>query len=231
MSYQSIDNQWSTTQIVALVATASLTVGVTAGVALSGSAQTQMYAPATTVARPAVGMQTAPVQHMGAAPQYVNQQFAAPQQEAAQFADYETVEPVYYQAPQAAATNWAAPMAAAIAAAVGAVVYKVKSNASKAVPLVGAFAAAPAHALSLPDMQTNSMAPIATALFLVLPTWLLITLFVSTNASGNISGGFDQDYYDSSKGRGKQGGGKLTNDAAVMKGAGLGMYAQKKSDK
>lgn len=226
MSYQSIDNQWSTTQIVALVATASLTVGVTAGVAFSGSAQTQMYAPATTVARPAVGMQTAPVR-MGAAPQYVNQQFAAPQQEAAQYAEYETVEPVYYQAPQAAATNWAAPLAAAVAAAVGAVVYKVKANASKAVPLVGAFAAGPAHALALPDMQTNSMAPIATALFLVLPTWLLITLFVSTNASGNISGGFDQDYYDASKARG----GKLTNEAAVMKGAGVGMYAKKKSDK
>ena len=48
--------------------------------------------------------------------------------------------------------------------------------------VTGAFAASPAMAV---DMQTNSMAPIAVALFIVLPIWFLITLYVTTRATGN----------------------------------------------
>jgi hypothetical protein len=224
VAYQNLDNKWSTTSIVAFVATASLAVGVTAGVAASSytNAQTSLYAPVATTVRPAA-MTMAPVTQMGAT-QNVNEVYGAPE-EAIDAEYYETVQPVMYQAAQPASNNWALAFAGAVSAAVGAVVYKIKSQ--KQVPTIGALsgasllAAEPAFA-----MQTNSLAPIATALFIILPTFLLITLFVSSNANkDNLSGGFDQDYYDRSEAANK----KLTNDAAPLKGAGLGMYASKRS--
>ena len=90
--------------------------------------------------------------------------------------------------------------------------------------VTGAFAASPAMAV---EMQTNSLAPIAVALFIVLPIFFLITLYIKTKATGNESGGYSQQYYDKSKAKGEAGGGKLTNEAAVLKGKGLGMYAEK----
>ena len=75
-------------------------------------------------------------------------------------------------------------------------------------------------------METNSMAPIATALFIALPTFFLIVLYVQTRANlDNASGSFDQDYYDRSKAAGN----KKTNEAARLRGAGLGMYAESRS--
>lgn len=77
-------------------------------------------------------------------------------------------------------------------------------------------------------MQTNGQAPIATALFVFLPVFFLIVLYVSTRANpDNASGSFDQDYYDKSKAAGK----KRTNEAARLRGPGLGMYAEKRNQK
>ncbi len=69
--YQTIEAKpWSTTAVVALVATASLAVGVTAGVALSNNAQT-LYAPVSTAVRPAV--MAAPVTQMAAATEFTTE--------------------------------------------------------------------------------------------------------------------------------------------------------------
>ena len=77
-------------------------------------------------------------------------------------------------------------------------------------------------------METNKLAPIATALFIALPTFFLIILYTQTRANlDNASGSFDQDYYDKSKAAGN----KKTNEAARLRGAGLGMYAEKRSSK
>jgi photosystem II PsbM protein len=141
--------------------------------------------------------------------------------------EYEVMESVYEVQPQGVNT-WAAGLAAMASVAFGALAFKVKS-ASKQIPSVAAIptaslmAAQPAMA-----MQTNSQAPIATALFIFLPTFFLIILYVSTRANlDNQSGAFDQDYYDRSKAAGN----KKTNEAARMRGAGLGMYAEKRNTK
>mmetsp|Transcript_129924 Transcript_129924/g.224646 ORF Transcript_129924/g.224646 Transcript_129924/m.224646 type:complete len:232 (-) Transcript_129924:717-1412(-) len=228
--------QWSTTQIVATVASA-MALGAVCGVAFQAPAQTELYAPAATAVRTAIP--TAPVTRMAAANQVVAEQaYEIPQ--AAQFAEFAEAEPVFVQAP-AQGISWIGGAAAAVWGAAGAVMWQSRKAAQKveadfydseargmlakgATGAAGAFAASPAMAV---EMQTNSMAPIAVALFIVLPIWFLITLYVTTRATGNESGGYSQEYYDKSKARGVQGGGKLTNDAAVMKGKGTGMYAEK----
>jgi len=229
-NYQNIEAKpWSTTAVVAFVATASLALGVTAGVLTSGSTQTALYAPVATSVRTVQA--AAPVTQMAASNEFVNE-FPT---EIPQAEEYEVVEPVYVAAQPQGAVNWATGLAAAAAAAVGAAVYKIKSQ--KAVPSIGPLdvytkGAIPAATLMAAQpalaMQTNSQAPIATALFIVLPVFFLIVLYVSSQANPDIpSGGYDQDYYDKSKAAGN----KKTNEAARLRGAGLGMYADKRSKK
>jgi photosystem II PsbM protein len=88
--------------------------------------------------------------------------------------------------------------------------------------------ATPAHAareaveqVALADV--NILGVIATALFIIIPTAFLIVLYVKSSSEGNVSGGFSQEYYDKSKKRGD----KKTNEAAVLKGKGLGMRPEK----
>ncbi len=69
----------------------------------------------------------------------------------------------------------------------------------------------------------NILGVIATALFIIIPTSFLIILYVKSASEGNVSGGFSQKYYDDSKKAGK----KLTNEAAQVKGKGLGMRPSK----
>ena len=80
-----------------------------------------------------------------------------------------------------------------------------------------AFAAQELEQLALADI--NILGVIATALFIIIPTSFLIILYVKSASEGNVSGGFSQKYYDESKARGD----KKTNEAAIMKGKGLGM--------
>ena len=63
----------------------------------------------------------------------------------------------------------------------------------------------------------------ATALFIIIPTSFLIVLFVKSQSEENVSGGFSQKYYDESK----KAGNKKTNEAARLKGAGIGMRPSK----
>ena len=44
-------------------------------------------------------------------------------------------------------------------------------------------------------------------------------LYVKSASEGNVSGGFSQKYYDESKKRGD----KKTNEAAILRGKGIGM--------
>ena len=76
-----------------------------------------------------------------------------------------------------------------------------------------AFAAQELEQLALQDV--NILGVIATALFII--------LYVKSASEGNVSGGFSQEYYDKSKARGD----KKTNEAAILKGAGLGMRPEK----
>tara|TARA_B100000003_G_scaffold41454_1_gene35406 strand:+ start:674 stop:886 length:213 start_codon:yes stop_codon:yes gene_type:complete len=69
----------------------------------------------------------------------------------------------------------------------------------------------------------NILGVIATALFIIIPTSFLIVLFVKSQSEENVSGGFSQKYYDESK----KAGNKKTNEAARLKGAGLGMRPSK----
>lgn len=227
--YQNIEAKpWSTTAVVAFVATASLALGVTAGVLTAGNTQAALYAPVATTVRSVPA--TAPITQMAASNEFVNEPAEIPQAE-----EYEIVEPMYVAAQPQGVVNWATGLAAAAAAAVGAAVYKFKSQ--KPVPSIGPLdvytkGAIPAATLMAAQpalaMQTNSQAPIATALFIALPTFFLIVLYVSTRANlDNASGGYDQDYYDKSK----QAGNKKTNEVARFRGAGVGMYAEKRSKK
>ena len=84
-----------------------------------------------------------------------------------------------------------------------------------------AFAAQELEQLALQDV--NILGVIATALFIIIPTSFLIILYVKSASEGNVSGGFSQEYYDKSKARGD----KKTNEAAILKGAGLGMRPEK----
>lgn len=105
---------------------------------------------------------------------------------------------------------------------------KVAQTFRKAAAAVPAVVAAPAFAaqnaveqVALADV--NILGVIATALFIIIPTSFLIVLFVKSQSEDNVSGGFSQKYYDESK----KAGNKKTNEAAVLKGKGLGMRPSK----
>jgi photosystem II PsbM protein len=111
------------------------------------------------------------------------------------------------------------------AAATPKVAQKVAQKVAAAVP---AAIAAPAFAaqeaveqVALADV--NILGVIATALFIIIPTSFLIILYVKSASEGNVSGGFSQEYYDKSKAAGN----KKTNEAAVLKGKGIGMRPEK----
>ena len=213
--------------MVALVATASLAVGVTAGIAFSSSAETTLYAPVATTLQPAVVQ--APISQMAATNDMsVNTVEEAPVDE--------MVETVY-AAPQAQGVNgWAAGIAAATGALVGAIAYKAKAAVQRvptiapvdvytkgALPAATMLAAQPAWA-----MQTNSQAPIATALFIALPTFFLVILYVKTAGNPDIgSGGNNQEYYDRSKAAGI----KRANMVVEMTGEGVEMYSKRRDQK
>ena len=84
-----------------------------------------------------------------------------------------------------------------------------------------AFAAQEVNQVALEGV--NILGVIATALFIIIPTSFLIILYVKSASEGNVSGGFSQKYYDESKKRGD----KKSNEAAVLKGKGLGMRPEK----
>lgn len=84
-----------------------------------------------------------------------------------------------------------------------------------------AFAAQELEQLALQDV--NILGVIATALFIIIPTSFLIILYVKSASEGNVSGGFSQAYYDKSKAAGN----KKTNEAAILRGKGLGMRPEK----
>ena len=95
---------------------------------------------------------------------------------------------------------------------------------SKSVAAATTAFAAPAFAAneSISDValaNVNILGVIAVALFILIPVSFLVILYVKSAAEGNVSGGFSQSYYDDSKRQGK----KLANEAAAIKGAGLGM--------
>merc|ERR1712028_32163 len=89
------------------------------------------------------------------------------------------------------------------------------------IPADQAFAA---QEIAQTAMETNILGLVATALFIIIPTAFLITLFISSQASGNVAGGFDQDYYTKSRADGK----KETNLTAIFKGEGVEMYSKPK---
>merc|ERR1719199_1539028 len=104
----------------------------------------------------------------------------------------------------------------------------LKKEAVSAASVAAAFTAAPAMAaqeVAQVAMETNILGLIATALFVIIPTSFLIVLFVKSESDGARSGGFSQEYYNKSKTRGRGKGGKITNESAIMKGKGLGMYS------
>jgi len=113
-----------------------------------------------------------------------------------------------------------APRASAKPAAVK-TAKRVAASALTAAPAAAfapaAFAAQELEQLALADI--NILDDIATALFIIIPTSLLIILYVKSASEGNVSGGFSQQYYDQSKKRGD----KKTNEAAILKGKGVGM--------
>ena len=92
---------------------------------------------------------------------------------------------------------------------------RVAASALTAAP--AAFAAQELDQLALADI--NILGVIATALFIIIPTSFLIILYVKSASEGNVSGGFSQKYYDESK----KAGNKKTNEAAILKGKGVGM--------
>ena len=105
---------------------------------------------------------------------------------------------------------------------------KVAQKMQKVAAAVPAVIAAPVFAaqeaveqVALADV--NILGVIATALFIIIPTSFLIILYVKSASEGNVSGGFSQEYYDKSKAAGN----KKTNEAAVLKGKGLGMRPEK----
>ena len=102
---------------------------------------------------------------------------------------------------------------------------KVAQSVAAAVP-AAAFAPAAFAAQEINQVAAegvNILGVIATALFIIIPTSFLIILYVKSASEGNVSGGFSQKYYDKSKAAGN----KKTNEAAIVKGAGLGMRPEK----
>merc|ERR1712216_878503 len=115
--------------------------------------------------------------------------------------------------------------AAVACKAVAVVALKKEQVVAAAAPALSVFTASPAFAATQEVAQvaeTNILGLIACALFVIIPTSFLITLFVKSESDGNRSGGFSQSYYTASKAAGK----KKTNLAAKFKGKGEGMYSQ-----
>eukprot|EP00669_Euglena_mutabilis_P007929 TRINITY_DN30_c0_g1_i1.p1 TRINITY_DN30_c0_g1~~TRINITY_DN30_c0_g1_i1.p1 ORF type:complete len:236 (+),score=17.09 TRINITY_DN30_c0_g1_i1:32-709(+) len=220
--YQSLESKpWSS---IVLTVGASVALGVCAGVAYS-TYESSLYAPVATTTRSLATV--APIARAAAGDSFVEASIPA-----ASGASEEVVEIQSYAAPS---TSWAAGLSASVSLLVGAAVYKLKSQkpvpsispldvyTKGVIPAATLVAAQPAFA-----METNKLAPIATALFIALPTFFLIILYVSTRANlNNQSGAFDQDYYDKSKAAGN----KKTNLAAKLTGKGLALYAEKRGGK
>lgn len=98
--------------------------------------------------------------------------------------------------------------------------------ATAAIPLIpAADAYAAQEAMGQVALQgANILGLIATALFVLVPTSFLVTLYFASDAADNVSGGYganSQGYYDKSKKLGN----KKGNAAVEMKGKGVGMYA------
>eukprot|EP00873_Tetraselmis_striata_P004433 jgi/Tetstr1/424697/TSEL_015216.t1 len=100
----------------------------------------------------------------------------------------------------------------AMAASVSAVPLVATQSAMAAQEVVGEMA-----------LEVNVLGLIATALFIIIPTAFLLTLYIKSSSEGNVSGGFGQKYYDESKAAGK----KKTLLTAKMSGKGEGMYSDK----
>jgi len=137
-------------------------------------------------------------------------------------------------APVRRSTRVSASKAAVVAPRAAARTQVVTTASSKKQVVAAAATAAPAlfsaqaavaaqelNQVALADI--NILGVIATALFIIIPTSFLIILYVKSASEGNVSGGFSQEYYDKSKSRGD----KKTNEAAIMKGKGLGMRPEK----
>jgi len=93
---------------------------------------------------------------------------------------------------------------------------------ASAIPMMVAQSAMAAQeAVGEMALEVNILGLIATALFIIIPTSFLLTLYIKSASEGNVSGGFSQEYYDKSKAAGK----KKTNLAAALKGKGEKFYA------
>lgn len=99
----------------------------------------------------------------------------------------------------------------AIAASVSAVPLVATQSAMAAQEVMGEMA-----------LEVNVLGLIATALFIIIPTAFLLTLYIKSSSEGNVSGGFGQKYYSESKAQGK----KKTLLTAKMSGKGVEMYAK-----
>merc|ERR1711959_851456 len=90
---------------------------------------------------------------------------------------------------------------------------------SKSVAAATTTFAAPAFAAN----ESISDVALANVNILGVIAVVLVILYVKSAAEGNVSGGFSQSSYDESKRQGK----KLANEAAAIKGAGMGMRPNK----
>uniref|UniRef100_A0A7S1T0W1 Uncharacterized protein n=2 Tax=Eukaryota TaxID=2759 RepID=A0A7S1T0W1_9CHLO len=101
----------------------------------------------------------------------------------------------------------------ALAASVSAAPFVATQSAMAAQEVMGEMA-----------LEVNVLGLIATALFIIIPTAFLLTLYIKSSSEGNVSGGFGQKYYTESRGAGK----KKTNLTAKLTGKGVGLYAEDK---
>ena len=148
---QTLEFKRSTASIVALLATASVVIGVTAAVAASTSpnVQTNLYAPVASAVQP-VALTVAPVRARSD-PDNRNEADLAPIAVVDGEAYYKGVETARPPAGQPDSSNWAVALAGTLSVAVGALVYKIKSQKNAlALSEVSLLAAEPA--------QTNSLA-------------------------------------------------------------------------
>eukprot|EP00240_Pyramimonas_obovata_P006856 CAMPEP_0118956716 /NCGR_PEP_ID=MMETSP1169-20130426/61724_1 /TAXON_ID=36882 /ORGANISM="Pyramimonas obovata, Strain CCMP722" /LENGTH=148 /DNA_ID=CAMNT_0006904763 /DNA_START=606 /DNA_END=1052 /DNA_ORIENTATION=- len=132
---------------------------------------------------------------------------------------------VRVQAPRRTARAAVACKAVAARKPLAVVALKKEHAVAAVAPAASALMASPAFAATQEVAQvadTNILGLIACALFVIIPTSFLITLFVKSESDGNRSGGFSQSYYTESKKAGK----KKTNLAAKFKGKGEEMYSQ-----
>merc|ERR1711966_60793 len=98
----------------------------------------------------------------------------------------------------------------------------VMAASASAVPMMAARSAMAAQeAVGEMALEVNILGLIATALFIIIPTAFLLTLYIKSASEGNVSGGFSQEYYDNSKADGK----KKTLLTAKLTGKGEDFYA------